>query len=112
MRRGRPGTHWQRIHAPTAVLNGRAQAPSTRAQYPHPARPKQTETMTETARAMMSLIATAENSIARFNNARCNTDRFARNIVADIPAAIGATCASPKNFANKYPDAAKREVSS
>ena len=71
-----------------AVLKGSAHTPSTSAQYPQPAQPKPMDTATETALATMSLLATEENSIARFSKARCTTDRLFNTMESETPAAI------------------------
>src|SRR6266478_1372805 len=94
-RRGRPGTHRQRDHAPMDVVSGWATAPATSAQYPHPAHPSRIETATETARARMSLAETTEKRIARLSKARCRTEVLVMKIVTDMPTAARATRGSP-----------------
>src|ERR1035441_3898385 len=94
-RLGRPGTQRHKHQAPMDVLSDNAIAPTTSAQYPHPARPRRMDTTTETTRATTSLAETAEKHIARFSRARCCTEILVMKMVAETPTAIRATCGSP-----------------
>src|SRR5439155_9633580 len=94
-RRGRPGVHRHRVHAPTHAASGSAMAPATSAQYPHAAQPKTIDTVTEVARATRSLTDTRENRMARLRSARCMTETLERRIVADMATATLATLGSP-----------------
>src|SRR5712691_2823270 len=93
--RGAPGIHRHAFHAPSVVASGSATAPATSAQYPHAAQPRTIDTTTETVRATMSFLETAENLIARLRSARCWTDRLVRKIVADIATVTGVIRGSP-----------------
>jgi hypothetical protein len=77
------------------VASGSVTAPATSAQYPHPARPRTIDTVTDATRASMSLVETNENLRARLRRARCSTEILVRKIVADIATATGATRVSP-----------------
>src|SRR5204863_2381408 len=110
-RRGAPGIHEQRIHAPRHVVSGSATAPATSAQYPHPVQPRTIETVTAVARATRSFLDTIEKRRPRFSRARCSTDALERKIVADRATATGATRGSPYTRASSVPAAANAIVS-
>src|ERR1043166_9091762 len=94
-RQGRLGVNLQRIQAPMQVLNGRATAPATNAQYPQPAQARLMEMNTERSLATISFAETSEKSIARLSRARCCTDMLVKKIEREIPTATPWIRASP-----------------
>src|SRR5439155_6066811 len=94
-RRGSPGTHRHKAHAPTNVDSGSATVPATSAQYPHPALARRIDIATETTRARMALVETSENRIARLRRAKCWTERPVKKIVTATAIATVATRGSP-----------------
>src|SRR5271169_1154450 len=90
-RRGRPGTHRHKDHAPTQVINACETTPTTKDQYPHPFQARRIVTANEEIRENISLAENKEKRMARFRSARCKTERLMKKMVSEMAMATFVT---------------------